>query len=58
MARIELTTDQLTPLNLDLEEAAIVDNSTHDQTLSELRDRVVEEVAIVTPTLYSKLSDG
>jgi len=58
LARIELTTDQLTPLNLDLEEAAIVDNSTHDQTLSELRDRVVEEVAIVTPTLYSKLSDG
>jgi hypothetical protein len=56
LSRIELTVDELTPPNLDLEEAAIADNSTHDQALTRLRDYVVEEAAMASPTFYSTLS--
>jgi phospholipase C len=55
LPRIELTADQLTPPNLDLEEAAIADNSTHDQALTKLKDYVVEELSKAAPNFYSKL---
>lgn len=56
LPRIELTADQLTPPNLDLEEAAIADNSTHDQALTKLKGYVVEELSEAAPDFYSKLS--
>jgi len=56
LPRIELTADQLTPPNLDLEEAAIDDNSTHDQALNKLRDYVTEEVAEAVPSIFSSVS--
>lgn len=56
LPRIELTEDQLTPPNLELEEAAIDDNSTHDQALTKLRDHITEEVSVAVPGFYSKLS--
>jgi phospholipase C len=56
LARIELTADQLTPPNLELEEQAIADNSTHDEALTRLRDYVTEEMAIAVPGFYAKVS--
>ncbi|MGC2332241.1 MAG: hypothetical protein WA581_12355 [Candidatus Acidiferrales bacterium] len=56
LPRIELTADQLTPPNIDLEEAAIADNSSHDQALTKLRDYVTEEVATSVPGIYSSVS--
>ena len=56
LPRIELTADQLTPPNLELEEKAIADNSSHDQALTKLRDYVTEEVAIAVPGIYSTVS--
>jgi phospholipase C len=56
LPRIELTVDQLTPPDLDLEEAAIADDSTHDQALARLRDHVVDEMEIAAPTFYAKLA--
>jgi phospholipase C len=56
LSRIELTPDQLTPPNLDLEEAAIADNSSHDQALTKLRDYVTEELAKAVPGVYSTVS--
>ncbi len=55
LVRIELTADQLTPPNLELEEQAIADNSTHDKALTRLRDYVTEEMAIAVPGLYAKI---
>jgi phospholipase C len=56
LGRIELTADQLTPPNLELEEEAIADNSTHDEALTRLRDYVTEEMAIAVPGFYAKVS--
>lgn len=42
LPRIELTENELTPPDLDREEAAIADNSTHDQALTRLRDYMLQ----------------
>jgi len=55
LPRIELTADQLTPPDLDLEEAAIADNSTHDQALMKLKDHVVEELSKTAPNVFAKV---
>jgi phospholipase C len=55
LPRIELTADQLTPPSLDLEEAAIDDNSTHDQALTKLRDYIGMELDEEAPRIYTGL---
>jgi len=56
LPRIELSVDQLTPPNLELEEKAIADNSTHDQALSKLRDYIGMELDEQAPGLYASFS--
>ncbi len=56
LPRIELSADQLTPPDLDLEEQAIANNSTHDQALTRLKDYVVEEMSETAPGVYSRVS--
>ena len=56
LPRIDMTADQLTPPDLDLEEAAIDDNSAHDQALARLKDYVVEELDVAGPGLYATFS--
>jgi len=56
LVRIELTADQLVPPNLEREEQAIADNSTHDQALTKLRDYIGIELDEETPGLYATAS--
>jgi len=53
LTRIELTEDQLTPPDIDKEEDAIDDNSTHDQALTRLRDYIGMEADETAPRIYA-----
>ncbi len=56
LTRIELTADQLTPPDLDREEQAIDDNSTHDQALTKLRDFIWDEFDEEAPAIYARFA--
>jgi len=56
LPRIELTEDQLVPPNLEREEQAIADNSTHDQALTKLRDFIGLELDEAAPKIYATVS--
>lgn len=56
LSRIELTGDQLTPPNLEREEDAIDDNSSHDQALTKLRDFLVMTADEEAPRIYAMLA--
>jgi phospholipase C len=53
LPRIELSADQLTPPDLELEEQAIADNSSHDQALTKLRDFIKTEIDVAPPQVYA-----
>jgi phospholipase C len=54
LRRIELTSDQLTPPKLELEEQAIGHNSAHDSALKRLRDHLWLQFDEGAPGLYAK----
>jgi phospholipase C len=56
LPRIDLTRDQLTPPQLELDEQAIADTSAHDVALKRLRDHLWYELDESTPGFLSKVA--